>query len=376
MASLEIHGLIEQIYDGACDEAAFDRAIGVIGERVGAQASVVFGYSAGGPALWNLTGIDTSVFAAYEAHYHRLDLYKDTLAASDQLRSGFVFTEQTLLTPEAMRRSPLVQELLVPNGLGPILGCPAHVDDQGSLVELAFYRPPHTAPFAAPEVAFLRALAPHLGRAARLRLRLSEAAPLPRWTAELLDGLAWGVALLDRLGRAAFVNREARRILHAEDGLTLRAAGLSADHHDDGRRLREAIARAGRRRGGGDLTIRRPSGGASYLATVVPLGFDQRLPAGPGVAVHIMDPLARVPDHGGRLATVFGLTPAEQRVAHDLARDRGLAEIAERHGVALSTVKTQLLGLFAKTGTNRQSQLVGSLLRVLALPGRDTAQGR
>jgi DNA-binding CsgD family transcriptional regulator len=58
-------------------------------------------------------------------------------------------------------------------------------------------------------------------------------------------------------------------------------------------------------------------------------------------------------------------------VALDLARDLSPAEIAERHGVAPSTVKTHLLSLFAKTGTNRQSHLVALLGRLLSLPHGD-----
>ena len=57
-----------------------------------------------------------------------------------------------------------------------------------------------------------------------------------------------------------------------------------------------------------------------------------------------------------------------QKVALDLARNLSPAEIAERHDVALSTIRTHLLSLFAKTGTNRQSPLVALLLRTLSLP--------
>lgn len=91
-------------------------------------------------------------------------------------------------------------------------------------------------------------------------------------------------------------------------------------------------------------------------------------PVVPGVAVHIMDPVARPQDDGSRLTVALGLTPAERKVALDLARELSPAEIAERQGVAASTVKTHLLSLFAKTGTNRQSHLVALLGRLLLLP--------
>jgi DNA-binding CsgD family transcriptional regulator len=371
MSALEIDRLVEAIYDGVHSAEALAAALAAIRSTVLAHACLAFQADQQGPTLWYSHEVDLEAFGAYEAHYYQHDLYKDALLASGRLRSGAVFTEQTLVTPEAIRRSPLVQELLLPNDLGPILGCPAHVDAQGNAVEITFFRPPNAAPFAAGEIAFLNALAPHLARAARLRLRLGDTASMPAWSAELLDGLAWGVVILDRAGRTAFVNGEARRILTARDGLTLRASGLHAEHKDDARGLRDAIARAVHRQGGTDLLVRRPSGAPAYLLTIVPLPEDQAprsSPVGPGVAVHILDANARPRDRGRRLTVTFGLTPAEQKVALDLAHEFSLAAIAERHGVAPSTVKSHLLSLFAKTGTNRQSQLVALLGRLLSLP--------
>lgn len=377
MASLETHGLVEQIYDGACDEAAFNGAIGAIREQVGAHANVAFALDANGAALWSHHGIDPKAFAAYDAHYHRFDLYKEALAASDQLRSGFVFTEQTLVSPEAMRRSPLVHELLAPNGLGPILGCPAYVATSGSLVEFAFYRPPGAEPFAQCESALLRAMAPHLGRASRIRLKLAEAASVPTWTVELLDGLSWGVVLLDGVGRVLLVNREARRILTATDGLVLGRSGLRATHHNDARKLAHLIVGATRgipgheARCGGSLAVSRPSAERPWFLTVVPIGSRDLLRIGtaiPRAAAHILDPLRQPVDPGTRLRALFGFSPAEQRLALDLVHGLTLAEAADRRAVALSTVKTQLLQLFTKTGTNRQSQLVALLLGFMAVP--------
>lgn len=373
MLAPEIESLIEEIYDGVHSDEAFAAAVSTIRATIGAHALLAFRASESGPAIWHSHEIDLAALRAYEQHYYQHDLYKEALLTSGRLRSGAVFTEHTLLTPESIRRSPMVHELLVPNGLGPILGCPAHVDTRGNVVELSFFRPPDAEPFAAAEIAFIRALTPHLERASRLRLRLDEAS-LPVWGAELLDGLAWGVVLLDRFGRTAFVNGEARRILAARDGLTLRPSGLHAEHQDDGRKLRDAIGRASHRRGGADLLVRRPSGASPYLVTIAPLGGEDRprpSPVVPGVAVHIMDPATRPQDRGRRLAIAFGLTPAEQKVALDLTRDLSLADIAERHEVAPSTVKSHLLSLFAKTGTNRQSHLVALLGRLLSLPHGD-----
>ena len=64
-----------------------------------------------------------------------------------------------------------------------------------------------------------------------------------------------------------------------------------------------------------------------------------------------------------RLSGLFRLTSAESRVALLLGDGKSLSEIAQLLGVSRNTLKTQVAGIYSKTGTSRQSQLV----RLLAL---------
>lgn len=59
-----------------------------------------------------------------------------------------------------------------------------------------------------------------------------------------------------------------------------------------------------------------------------------------------------------QLISLFGLTPAEARLARALCHGETLEEYAEAQSVRLSTVKTQLRAVFAKTQTDRQVALV------------------
>lgn len=61
---------------------------------------------------------------------------------------------------------------------------------------------------------------------------------------------------------------------------------------------------------------------------------------------------------------LYGLTPAEARLALGLLQRDTPADYAERHQLSLATVKTHLRNLFAKTGTRRQADL----MRLLSLP--------
>ena len=64
------------------------------------------------------------------------------------------------------------------------------------------------------------------------------------------------------------------------------------------------------------------------------------------------------------LRRVFDLTPAEARLACRLARGDSLEQVAQALDVKMTTARSQLAAIFAKTGTCRQAQLVAILSRL------------
>lgn len=68
-----------------------------------------------------------------------------------------------------------------------------------------------------------------------------------------------------------------------------------------------------------------------------------------------------------RLSQLFGLTPAEARVAAGVAMGRELKALADCGGQSLHTLRTQLKAVLRKTGAGRQAELVLLVLRSAAL---------
>jgi DNA-binding CsgD family transcriptional regulator len=64
------------------------------------------------------------------------------------------------------------------------------------------------------------------------------------------------------------------------------------------------------------------------------------------------------------LYAVFGLTPAESRIATMLAEGMSLKEIAVAQGTQHDTVRKQLRSIYQKTSTNRQPELIRLLLHL------------
>lgn len=88
----------------------------------------------------------------------------------------------------------------------------------------------------------------------------------------------------------------------------------------------------------------------------------------PRTIVCLIFPLGRRRIASARqLISLFGLSPAEARLARALCHGETLEEYAEAQSVKLPTVKTQLRAVFAKTQTDRQVALVSLITGIPSL---------
>jgi DNA-binding CsgD family transcriptional regulator len=69
----------------------------------------------------------------------------------------------------------------------------------------------------------------------------------------------------------------------------------------------------------------------------------------------------------GWLRRVFNLTGAEARLAQAMTRGDALEQVARALRIKMSTARTQLAAIFAKTHTRRQPALVARLTRLASL---------
>jgi DNA-binding CsgD family transcriptional regulator len=101
------------------------------------------------------------------------------------------------------------------------------------------------------------------------------------------------------------------------------------------------------------------------IICVLPVDGVARNPFLGARALLILTDLARRPGpQQDILATAFGLTPAEARLAAIIATGISLEKAAEDLGICHETARSQLKAVFAKTNTHRQSELVALLSRI------------
>lgn len=124
----------------------------------------------------------------------------------------------------------------------------------------------------------------------------------------------------------------------------------------------------------GSLALPRDDGGepalASFFVVPDPRPTDGRRSSAPVVLARVVEPATRPAARPSDLRALFGLTPAEARLACTILDAGSLREVAERLGIAVTTARTHLTRVFAKTGTSRQSQLVRLVLAYGAVHSR------
>ncbi|MET0369967.1 MAG: helix-turn-helix transcriptional regulator [Sphingobium sp.] len=121
---------------------------------------------------------------------------------------------------------------------------------------------------------------------------------------------------------------------------------------------------------GASLGIRLADGGFRVLHMVPVRGDARDIFTNVAAFLILVDPARRSTPGTGLLQSLFDLSPAEARIADALVAGRTLKEIATATGISLETVRAHLKSIFAKTGINRQIDLV-AMLGAMARPEQD-----
>lgn len=85
------------------------------------------------------------------------------------------------------------------------------------------------------------------------------------------------------------------------------------------------------------------------------------------------DPVLRPLASNDQLAELFGLTPAEARLARALAEGESLDTLSQSRQVSRNTLRAQLQSALGKTGTDSQRALIRLVLAVPAWYGQSIA---
>jgi DNA-binding CsgD family transcriptional regulator/PAS domain-containing protein len=362
--------MVAELYGSLSDDATFRAGLTRIGEVFRSHlTSLHFEEPALGRARLEIVGaIESEEFARmcaeYSSRWAGRNLWIER-GMQDLIGRGWGCGDDNVGEGE-LRQSEYYRYFLHPADVHHGLGI--NVQNQGvaAIAIVSFNRSAGVGAFTQAEKDLVAALRPHLVNAYAISRRIlglrDEAATLR----SSFDQLPLGMLVLEANGRVAYCNEEASALLRDPHAVALGACGsLVLASAATRTRLKEALARLSNPALPPTPEAFLIGGNAESNEGALVLHLCA-LPVATTLAPRgrVLAFLSRVNrPMQARIATrvlqlAFDLTPAEATVTHALREHHDPLHVALELGLAISTVRSHLKHVFAKTGTDGQRELL------------------
>ena len=365
--------LIAAIYDAIIDPSRWDEVVKRIVEATKSVSGGLHILQPDAAGLSATCNADPFYNDAYVQHYYKIS---PLIAAAPAIAPGEVWTATHVTQTDAYKASAFYHEFGRPQGWADVVAV-GLLRTPKSYGALSLQRSPDAIWVEPAEWQLLEILAPHLQRAVAIHDLLARTRATTKSLGAAVAAAGFAVFLLTEDCRVVFANAKAEDLIRRGIGLRYERGRLATTSPALTARL-HAIARQGayHKTGegdmGGTLELCRGENRPPLVAHVIPLApirtaaiFDLGRPA---AAVFIVDPAAGLTAQIRHFAARFGLTAGETRVLAEIIAGNGLLAAATRLKITEATARTHAKHVLAKTGTNRQTELIRRFFAT-SLPG-------
>jgi DNA-binding CsgD family transcriptional regulator len=362
--------IIRRIYDGLLEREQWPNLLSAVTRAFGSTYSAIVTRSrqTGSVRILATDFLQRERQRAYEAHYARLSPL--SFFRWKGVAVGEVLTDDSYADYRTYLRSEIYNDFFRPLNADHLMFIEFRRDhsEQKSLV---LRRGRDAGRYSQESVRRLKALGHHLFNAERLAVKIGRAARGVTDFSAMLERLAIVAFITDRNGKIHYMTPAAQQFLVHSDALTALGGRLTARHTVAEGQLQAAI------RNCVDSMDHPDRGSWRILHTSSPAGRN----SSPTVFVSAMMwtdgesdtrpmSLVIVNDHRDErmvvtheIARLYGLTPAEGKVAVALCKGCSLIEYAASANISVLTARTLLKRAQEKTDTHSQAELVSLLLR-------------
>ena len=357
--TLELIGLI---YDAVPDASRWPAFLHAFANAVGACGSTLALRPPEGKEFWIVcwAGYTDDDIQAYTERYAAIDPWMTKAARQPE---GCVMADPEFCPRAEMEASTAFRKFYAPrnyiHGMGGII----QVKESGRSA-ISLTRSAEAGPFGETEKDVLRPLMPHLKRAATLHGELGLLRRKVELFTDHLDRYPHAFFLTDPDCGVLYANAAAREL--SGDGPRMEHGRLSLRSTSENAALQHAVKELSAERGEPRRLVVQSSQGQPYRLIVMSakdMGAIALSTSLPAVSILAVTPEMRTEADVPLLRDLFSLTPAEARVAGKLATGQSIEEIATEEAVSLETVRTHVKRALAKTGTERQGELISLILR-------------
>lgn len=366
-ASATLLGLVDCLYDAIANPARLDDFLGQTADAVSAKSGLLRVKDAAMTrVLYGRThNLDEGLQRAYADHFIRVDPYVEVLKV---LPKGVVYPGEHAVPAHELAKTEFFNDYMRPMNNAFVAGGVALGGDRLAL-QFALQRDARGGAFDKGDIAFLQALMPHLQRLLDIQAIHDLQAKRAMAADHVVESFEAAMILLDQDRVMVHANAVAETLLRRGAGLTVVGRRVTAVDDQDAQGLRALVANACNpavrtAEAVGSMLIRASEDGERNLLVVIhPLRGENTgsLFAANPEAAAVLYCVSPAQGHGIKrqmLRTLFGLTPAEARLALELTRSADLQQAAEQLNLSANTVKSQLRAVFRKTNTRRQQELV------------------
>lgn len=360
--------LIESLYESVLDPSLWPQALVELAGRFDATGGQFFVWDQN-KDKWPFIafgGLAMDDVEVYEDYYGAIDPRREKVMRSPV---GEWMLCHRYFDDHFAERSEFYQDFLLPGGTR-YAAATRLIDGNGRSALIALVRPIGGLHFDEDDLRRLLALTPHLQRVARLHLKLAAESEKAGLLESLVGTLADALVTVTADGKVHYCNSaaEARfRLPHFP--LAVKDGVLVAKDQNAAALLRLRLLEATQGIGGA-ISLASPRSPLEVVhLTLCPLSVrlkTMRHESEPQALILMTDPSKPGLPASETLQVLFGLTGAEARLALALAAGKSLEEHAIESRIAMSTARTQLNNIFAKTGARRQAEVVSRILSLRA----------
>jgi DNA-binding CsgD family transcriptional regulator len=361
-------------YDAAAQLLPWNAALERLGGLFEIQGSIFEHHDAesGNLLAFEASGLPDTSLRDWAEHYHAICPRVEMVRRQP---AGTISYDHMILDWVGMKRHPLYQEFLRPQGYGYFLSTTLeHDPERFTTVSIQrTIRQGHASP---EDIELLRLLTPPLQLAFRLKKRLLLERDRLESHKNAFHRLSAGVIIVDAGARVSFINRCADEILTAGDEVRVRNGRLGFSDRRVHELFLEALA------GSSGANFRAPAPSCLTRSSVCPLPLRVDFVPLPSSArfadalchvgrpaayllIILSDPRRRREPPEGLIRQAFGLTPREAQLAIAIGRGTTLRDYADGERIALTTARTHLANLRQKLGSRNQADVVRILSQVV-----------
>ncbi len=313
-------------------------------------------------------GLDAETVRATE-HFSRFDPWMHEIMKHEP-QGFYCGSPEDEMPLEQFRRSRAFHDYYQKHGIEWAVAA-IIFNEEGAMPGLSLGRSQGQPPFSAADKAQLRELVPHLGRVFRIQHEYLSMRERNEAGQHALDLMGAATLTLDSVGRVLSINRRAHSliadgvVLHIEERRLLTTT-RTQQRALDNCLLKACACGAGKSSDPGDgaLVLESPQGRTLYLSVLPYESSGAPLDARAAALLFLTTPEEQGQGEHRLWHKMFGLSPAECRVAEMMKQGLEAHEISDTIRIKVDTVRYYQKSIYRKTGARGQGPLLRLLTRL------------